>query len=159
MATMPLSAAATDTEPKRTDEAILTWTVHLVRLYPERLTRLGIIVLCIFAVSLCVFHSFWLALLPVSALLLSLSEYLCPIQYILTKQSVSARHGLTALEMRWADVRHIYLADDGIKLSPLRARNSRFEPLRGVFLRFGAMNKAEVIAAIQRHRSEENTLG
>ena len=75
-------------------------------------------------------------------------------RYTLTPQSASARHGLTLLEIRWADVRHAYLTDEGIKLSPLSAKNSRFEALRGVFLRFDDGNKDAVIAAVRRFRQE-----
>ena len=100
------------------------------------------------------FHSFWLGLLPMLALLLSLSEYIFPIRYTLTAQSASARCGLSVLEIRWADVRHAYLTDDGIKLSPLSAKNSRFESLRGVFLRFGDGNQEAIMAAVRSFQGE-----
>ena len=100
------------------------------------------------------FRSFWLGLLPMLALLFYLSEYVFPIRYTLTPQSASARCGLSVLEIRWADVRHAYLTDDGIKLSPLAAKNSRFESLRGVFLRFGPNNQDAVTDAVRRLRAE-----
>ena len=89
--------------------------------------------------------------------LLSLSEFVFPVKYTLTAQSATARHGLTLLEIRWADVRHAYLTDEGVKLSPLRAKNSRFEPLRGVYLRFSEDNREVVIAAVQGFRQEQIT--
>lgn len=137
----------------------MAWTVHLIRRRPDRLPQISIVLLVIFALSVFLFRSFWLALLPVFVVLLSLSEYVFPIRYTLTNQSALARHGLTVLEIRWKDVRHAYLTDEGIKLSPLRAKNSRFEPLRGVLLRFNDRNQAEVIAAVQRYRVEENIIG
>ena len=100
----------------------------------------------------------WLALLPTLALLLSLSEFFFPIHYTLTAETAAARHGLTALEIRWADVRHVYLTDDGMKLSPLRAKNARFEPLRGVFLRFDDTNREAVIEAVRRLRLVEDRM-
>lgn len=95
-------------------------------------------------------------MLPVAAVLFSLSEFVFPIRYALTEQGASARCGPTALEMRWTDVRHAYLTDDGIKLSPLRTKNSRFEPLRGIFLRFDDTNRATVIAAVRHLRPESS---
>ena len=132
----------------------MSWSVHLIRRQPQRAPRLALAVLSTFVLSLCLFHSFWLALLPVAAVLLSLSEFVLPVRYTLTSQSATARHGLTLLEIRWADVWRAYLTDEGVKLSPLRAKNSRFEPLRGVYLRFDETNQEAVIAAVQRFRQE-----
>ena len=135
-------------------ELLLTWRVHLLRQQPRRLPRLVFAAVCVFVLSLILFHSAWLALLPTLATLFSLSEFLFPARYTLTAQSAKVSFGLTALEISWRDVRHAYLADDGIKLSPLRSRNARWEPLRGVFLRFGDGNKEEIIAAVRRLRGE-----
>jgi hypothetical protein len=113
---------------------------------------LGTALAAVFLLSLCLFRSLWLALVPPAALLLSVSEFLFPVRYALSARGASARHGLTALEIAWADVRHAYLTGDGVKLSPLRARGSRLEPLRGVYLRFGDGNREQVIAAVRRAR-------
>ena len=150
MAALPTSA--TTTQPRRTQEASLSWTVHLIRRQPHRARRLVLALAFVFALSLCLFRSFWLALLPPAAVLFSLSEFVFPVRYTLTAQSATARHGLTSLEIRWQDVRHAYLTDEGVKLSPLRAKNSRFESLRGVYLRFDAANQETVIAAVRRCR-------
>ena len=108
-------------------ESALSWSVHLRARQPLRTTLIGLILAMVFALGLCVFHSFWLGLLPMLAVLFSLSEFIFPVHYTLTAQSASAKHGLTSLEIRWADVRHAYLTEEGIKLSPLTAKNSRFE--------------------------------
>lgn len=159
MASLPASVTTAQPGPEQAQETVLAWSVHLIRRQPGRLLRIAAVLLGVFALSLCLFHSFWLALLPTIALLLSLSEFVFPIRYTLTAQSASAQHGLTALEIRWADVKHAYLTAEGVKLSPLRAKNSRFEPLRGVFLRFDDTNREAVIAAVKRLRSEESESG
>ena len=140
-------------------QEILSWSVHQLRRQPQRLPALAAILLGIFAISLCYFHSLGLAALPVLVVLFSLSEFVFPAHYRLTKKSASVRHGLTMLEIQWADVRHAYLTEEGIKLSPLREKNSRFEGLRGVFIRFDDHNKEAVIAAVQRLRQESALLG
>lgn len=150
----PLPTTATTTRPEGA-QVETSWSVHLLRRQPQRVPRLAVALVGVFILALCFFHSFWLALLPAAAVLLSLSEYVFPIRYTLTTQSATAKHGLTSLEICWADVRHAYLTDEGIKLSPLRAKGSRFEPLRGVYLRFGADNREAVIAAVRRHRQED----
>ncbi len=133
---------------------ILAWSVHLARRdRPRTLRTLGVLIL-VFAFGVWLFRSPAMALLPPLALLLSLSEFFFPVHYRLTVQSAHIRHGLTVLEIRWADVRHAYLTPDGIKLSPLRAKNARWEPLRGVFLRFDDANREQVIAAVRRLREE-----
>ena len=150
MAALPTSA--TTTQPQRTQETTLSWSVHLLRRQPHRARRLALALAGVFVLSLCLFRSFWLALLPPAAVLFSLSEFAFPVRYTLTAQSATARHGLTSLEIRWQDVRHAYLTDEGVKLSPLRAKNSRFESLRGVYLRFDAGNQEAVIAAVRLYR-------
>jgi len=154
MAPLPTTATTIRPEGAQQDGA-LSWSVHLLRRRPQRAPRLAVALVGVFVLALCFFHSFWLALLPAAAVLLSLSEYVFPIRYALTPQSATARHGLTSLEIRWADVRHAYLTDEGIKLSPLRAKGSRFEPLRGVYLRFDDGNREAVIAAVRRCRQED----
>lgn len=149
----PLPTTTTTARPERAqqDEA-LSWSVHLLRRQPLHAARLAVALVGVFILSLCFFHSFWLALLPAAAVLFSLSEYVFPIRYTLTPQSATAKHGLTSLEIRWTDVRHAYLTDEGVKLSPLRAKGSRFEPLRGVYLRFDDGGREAVIAAVRQHR-------
>ncbi|MGI4792095.1 MAG: hypothetical protein ACRYFS_25005 [Janthinobacterium lividum] len=137
------------------EENVLSWSVHLSARDPKRPVQIGVVLLAVFMLSVWLFHSFWLSLLPVLALLFSVSEYVFPVRYTLTAQSASARHGVTSLEIRWTDVRHAYLTDDGIKLSPLTTKNSRFEPLRGVFLRFDDQNREAVIASVRRLRQEQ----
>ncbi len=150
---------ATTAEPGQEQTAPLCWTVHLVRRQPERLPRIIGATGAVLVVGLCLFHSFWLAALPTLAALFSVSEFIFPIHYTLTAQSAAMRCGLTTLEIRWADVRHAYLTDDGIKLSPLRAKNSRMEPLRGVYLRFDAAQRDSIIAAVTRLRAEGQASG
>ena len=137
-----------------TNEAVLVWRVHLLRQQPRRLPRLLAAAAGIFLLSLILFRSAWLALLPVLAAMFSLSEFLFPARYTLTTQSAKVSFGLTTLEILWHDVRHAYLTDEGIKLSPLATRNGRWEPLRGVFLRFGDGNQEEIIAAVRHLRGE-----
>ena len=137
------------------EENVLSWTVHLSARQPNRPIQIGMILLIVFALGIWMFHSIWLSLVPVLTLLFSMSEFVFPIRYTLTEQSASVRHGLTSLEIRWTDVRHAYLADDGIKLSPFATKNSRFEALRGVYLRFDDQNRETVIASVQRLRQEQ----
>ncbi len=159
MASLPTSVNPAQAETERTEGAVLSWTVHLIRRQPQRLPQIMAVLIGILVVGLCVFHSFWLALLPALMVLFSLSEFVFPIRYTLTQKSASVQHGLTALEIRWTDVRRAYLVDEGIKLSPLRSRNSRFEPLRGVFLRFDETNREQVIEIVKRLRSEGIAVG
>ena len=159
MASLPASVTTTQPETEGANAAGLSWSVHLIRRQTQCVPRIVAVLIGVLVLSLCLFHSFWLALLPTLAVLLSLSEFVFPIRYTLTAQSASVQHGLTALEIRWADVRHAYLTEEGVKLSPLREKNSRFEPLRGVLLRFDDANRDEVIAAVQRLRLESTSHG
>ena len=141
-------------EPGMAQAARVKWSVHLIRRQPERLPKILGVLGLVFAAGLCLFHSLWLALLPTLAALFSVSEFVFPIHYILTPKSATMKCGLTALEIQWSDVRHAYLTDEGIKLSPLVRKNSRMEPLRGVFLRFDEAQREEIITTVTRLREE-----
>lgn len=132
----------------------LSWSVHLVRRQPHRMPKIICVLGLVFLSSIWLFHSFWLALLPTLAALFSVSEFVFPIHYTLTPKSATMKCGLTALEIQWSDVRHAYLTDEGIKLSPLRRKNSRMEPLRGVFLRFDEAQREAIIATVTRLRQK-----
>ncbi len=147
-AEVPLSAS---TDAAEADA--LSWTVHLLRGRADRLPRVAVAAMLVGLVGFWVFHNALLAALPSLALLLSLAEFLCPVHYRLTQQGAEARLGPAAWEIAWADVRHAYLAPDGVKLSPLSRPGSRLEPLRGVFLRF-ADNEEAVVATVRRLRRE-----
>ena len=135
------------------DETVLSWTVHLLRGQAHRLPRIGLGLASVLFVGLLVFHNPLLALLPALALLGSLSEFLFPIHYRLTRRGAQARQGPATWQIDWRDVRHAYLAPDGIKLSPLPRPQPHLEPLRGVFLRFGDDGEA-VLAVVRRLREE-----
>ena len=139
--------------PQR-QEAVLTWTVHLLRREPGRGKGIALCLGGTLLLGLLLFHNPALALLPVAVLALSLSDFLLPVRYTLTAQGAQARSLVSHLEMPWGDVRHAYLADDGVKLSPLRRRGSRWESLRGIFLSFGDDNRGAVTETVKRLREE-----
>jgi hypothetical protein len=136
--------------------AELEWTVHLIRQRPAAAWRIAVCFLATLAFGTVVFGSVLPALLLGTALLLSVSEYWLPVRYTLGPSGARSRWGLVTLEMPWSDVRHAYLTDEGIKLSPLTVPGSRMESLRGVFLRFGD-NKDLVIETVRalRERSDK----
>jgi hypothetical protein len=136
-------------------EVILTWSVHLFKQRPSAALRPVVCIVAVFVVALLLFRNALLALIPCAALVSSLSEYFLPIRYTLMEHSVKSRCGFVVLEMPWTDVRHAYLTDNGVKLSPLRAKNSRFESLRGIFLQFGDKQE-EVVQTVRRLRVEAN---
>jgi len=148
---MPIASAPAVTTGQ---EIVLTWTVHLLRRRPERRTPLALCLAGTLVLGLLLFHNLALALLPAAALMLSLADFLFPVRYTLTHQGAQARSVVSHLEMAWGDVRHAYLADDGVKLSPLRRRGSRWEALRGIFLRFDEGNAEVVMEAVKRLREE-----
>ena len=138
---------------ERTDEAaVLAWSVRLIKTRPKAAWRIAACVLMVAVAGSIVFKSVTLGLIPAAAIVLSLSEFLFPIHYQFSSKCVTMRNGLVWLEMPWADVRHAYVTGEGIKLSPLRQRNSRVEPMRGIFVRFGDQKRDMIIDEIQRLR-------
>lgn len=134
-------------------EILYSWRVCLLHGQMRRLPCLLSVAFLVLAGGMLLFHSLLLAALPLLALTFSLSDFLFPCHYTLTQHGARARHGLMVLEIPWCDVKHAYLVQDGIKLSPLARPGSRMEPLRGVFLRFSG-NETVVTEMVQRLRHE-----
>ena len=148
--------AASDTTaqpdpPPRTDAVALEWSVHLLKRRPRAAVAAGLCLAAVLIMGTLLFRNAALALIPTLALFGSLAEYYLPTKYTLTTTGARSRCGLILLEMPWTDVRHAYLAAEGVKLSPLRAKNSRFERMRGVMLRFDG-NSEEVIETVRALR-------
>ena len=138
------------------EEVVLRWQVHLAKEQPRKLAGIIIATMGLGILTVLWFQSWIPAIVMLFAFLGSVSDFLFPVTYTLTKTHASARTSLGPVGLRtmaWADVRKVYLDDCGIKLSPLR-RQSRLEAYRGVFLRFGDKRK-EVLDAVQKLRPKD----
>ncbi|MEO7717123.1 MAG: hypothetical protein ABIY70_13040 [Capsulimonas sp.] len=140
-------------QPPRKDAVVLEWTVHLLKRRPQAAVAAGLSLAAVLITGTLLFHNAILALIPTLTLFGSLAEYYLPTKYTLTATGARSKCGWMVLEMPWTDVRHAYLAPDGVKLSPLRAKNSRFERMRGVMLRFND-NSDQVIETVRSLRAE-----
>ena len=78
------------------DESVLSWQLHLITRQPKRPAQIGLVLLAVFALSVCLFHSVWISLVPTLALLFSLSEFVFPVRYLLTPHSAAGA--------AWADI-------------------------------------------------------
>ena len=118
-----------------------TWTVHLAARRPGKTTAaLVLIVIALFAVAGLVPRQWgvgglMLMLLLAGALLVgSIAEFLFPVTYTLDADGAHVRLPGSHRLLAWGRVRRVERRRDGIKLSPLLARNW-VESYRGVFLR------------------------
>ncbi|BDI32396.1 hypothetical protein CCAX7_44470 [Capsulimonas corticalis] len=145
------TTALPDISP-RNDAVALEWSVHLLKRRPKAALAAGVSLAAVWIVGTLLFRNALLALIPTLALFGSLTEYYLPTRYTLTKMGARSKCGWMVLEMPWTDVRHAYLASDGVKLSPLRLKNSRFERMRGVMLRFDG-NSEQVIDTVRALRA------
>ena len=118
-----------------------SWTVHLAAHRPGRaVVTVIIIIFALFGVAALVPPQ-WDTASKVMMLLLagvllfsSVAEFLLPITYTLDGEGAHARILFTHRVLAWNRVRRVYLERNGIKLSPLAARNW-IESYRGVYLR------------------------
>ena len=138
------------------DSAVeLAWTVHLLKQRPKSAVRIGICLAVTYVCGALVFHDLLLSLLPCAAMLAAVSEYLFPVRYTLDASGAKSRWLVASLEIAWKDVKHAYLTEDGIKLSPLTRKGARMEALRGVYLRFDN-NRDDVIEAVRTLRDRSH---
>lgn len=136
------------------DRAILSWTVHLARQHPSRLA----VAVAFVTLAAC---AGYFAIGPLAAVAValvlsaSLADFLFPVSYVLTRDGAECRMLFKSSQIRWENVRHCYVDDQGVKLSPL-PRQSRLEAFRGVYLRF-ADNEEQVTEAVKSLRPRKCT--
>lgn len=128
----------------------LEWQVHLARREPWRAVVATGFILAAGVTALLVFHSALSALLASGLLLAATGEFLLPVSYRLTPEGAEARNLFTWRQIRWQDVKRIYLGAGEIKLSPLAHGGTR-EAFRGVLLRCGE-NQAAIQTAVEEYR-------
>jgi hypothetical protein len=134
------------------DPVVFSWRTHRLR---ERPAMLLAVVPCLLLTAFAgssVLGSPLAGLLAAGLVAASISDYLFPVRYELRRSGASAVCLFSRQEISWERVRTVWLAEDGVKLSPL-ARRSRLEAFRGVFLRFGSDREA-VLEAVRRLRAE-----
>lgn len=141
------------------EEPVLTWSVHLAQDSPKRML---IALLCLISTAIAgyfIMSRFGSAAgmlggaVGAFAILSSLSDYLFPLRYEITRDHATCRRLMGITQIEWKDVKRCYLDDLGIKLSPL-IRKSRLEAYRGVYLRFGPDNKDKIIEIVKSLRPE-----
>ena len=129
----------------------LTWSVHLAR-RNSRKTAWALLAILLGALAAGVgFRSAAAGMLTLILLLGSISDYLFPVRYRLSRRGIEARGLLFVRRMSWNQVRRVVREAAGVKLSP-RPRHSRLEAYRGIYLWFQD-NEAEVMAAIACYRN------
>ena len=138
-------------------DTCIAWAFSLLRSDPEKLPLVLAIISIAYLISLWGLHNPLLAIVPTLLVVSSVSEYLFPIHYSLSKKGITARWAWNDLEMKWEDVRHIYDLDTGFKFSPLSRKGSLFEGIRGIRVRFdNADRRSEVLESIVRWREDTN---
>lgn len=137
----------------RVEAPALKWSTHRLRDDPRRLPAvLGCILLASWAGG--VLFGWGGAVVVAAALSASVADYLFPVHHTIGRAGVTTRCLFSRSEIRWEEVRRVWLAEDGVKLSPLRYP-SRREAFRGVFLKF-AGNEEQVLELIRRFRHPED---
>ena len=132
---------------------VLEWRVHLARHQPAKAALVLLAAAVSAALCFFLFLSWPFALFTVVALVAATSEFLCPIRYRLDAEAAEMRNLHNWRRITWREVKKAYLLEDGIKLSPLETQ-TRIEPFRGVFLRFGpgSGSREAVLAAVRSFR-------
>jgi hypothetical protein len=91
-----------------------------------------------------------LGILGFAIILASTAEFWLGTSYRIDAEGATARTGLSPTALSWTDVKRAIVTEEGIKLSPLD-QDGRLSPFRGVFLRFGANNREQIISAVRTH--------
>ncbi|MHC4660113.1 MAG: hypothetical protein ACYS8W_00365 [Planctomycetota bacterium] len=129
------------------------WKVLQLRSQPWWKTAVFTLVLLgLLALAFAAFRSWIVVAAFVVALFLTFEDYIFPLRFEIGPEGVSSRGAIFHRRvMKWADIRRCAANDYGVLCSPFE-KPSRFDGIRGVFLRFGRSNREEVIANVRRFR-------
>lgn len=139
------------------DEIIMEWQVHLLREDIKKLLLVVPVVAASLFTAYALFGSPVFMAVVVFLFASSLSGYLFPVHYTLTRTGACVRTLTGRNFVPWTRVKKYYLDENGIKLSTLPAPG-RLEAYRGVYLRFGG-NRDAVVEAVRRIRDEISRQG
>ena len=135
--------------PMFKEKIVLSWRVHLAKEYPGKLICS---VLAIVLASLAAHYAIGgIASIAVAIIMVaSASDFLFSVKYEISKDGATCKTLLKMASISWENVKHCYIDEHGIKLSPLE-QQSRLEAFRGVYLRFQD-NQEQVIDVVKSLR-------
>jgi hypothetical protein len=129
-------------------EIVLSWTVslagreNLVKTLAALAAMTGVL-----ALGAYLYGNVLLVTIGALIFFLATAEYFFPMRFWLTEEAAFRRTVFGTKFIRWSNIRHCYLDEKGIKLSPLKGP-SRMEAFRGLFLYFGK-NRDELVEAVR----------
>ena len=147
----PDSAPAPDIAEQ---EKLLSWKVGLAGSEGLLKPVVAVALICgVLALGAYLYGDVVLIAVSAGIFFLATADYFIPMHFWLTSEAAYRRTIFGTKFIRWANVKHCYLDDKGIKLSPLE-KPSRAEALRGLFLYFGD-NRDELVEAVRNLSSAD----
>jgi len=135
------------------EEVLAEWRVHLLREQPGKSAVLGVMCAAVVVLIYFVFgQRVVFTLLAVAILFGSLCDWLLPVKYRLTTRGASYNNVVFRKRIAWEEVRSVYVAESGLKLSPF-SRRTRLDAFRGLVLRF-AGNREAVIRIVKERATK-----
>ena len=145
MITDEAQVAKTD---NKAQDVVLSWSVSLAG--REGLAKtLGALtaMVGVLALGAYLYGNVLLVTIGAAIFFLATAEYFFPMRFWLTEEAAFKRTIFGTKFIRWSKIKHCYLDDKGIKLSPLEGP-SRAEAFRGLYLYFGD-NRDELVEAVR----------
>jgi hypothetical protein len=127
---------------------VISWSVSLAgregmaKTLGALAAMVGVLVL-----GACLYRNVLLVTIGAAIFFIATAEYFFPMRFWLTEEAAFRRTIFGTKFIRWSNIKHCYLDEKGIKLSPLEGP-SRTEAFRGLFLYFGD-NRDELVEAVR----------
>jgi hypothetical protein len=134
---------------------LLEWRIWLVAQRPSKAIGAAAIMVAGALLTAIGTGKLVLGLVALVLLWLATREFFLPVHYRLTKDGAWAEGFMSSYFIPWVRVKACHVGKEGLKLSPF-GRKNRFEPFRGVYLRF-AGNKEEVVEIVSNLAREKQT--
>jgi predicted RND superfamily exporter protein len=132
--------------------ATLSWTHSQTVSSPGKTLTVAAVIALTALSAFLLFHSLLASFISASVIFLSVGESLVPLSYCMDKEMVIVKIGLFHwLEMPISSIKSTYNTQRGIKLSVFESpKMARFEPYRGIELRFGLEMRTRVEAFLAK---------
>ena len=135
-------------------EVLMSWKVSLATGDGLFKTIVAITVIAVvLALGAYLYQNALLVILSAMIFFLATADYFFPMRFRLTREAAYRSTLFGTKFIRWSKVKHCYLDEKGIKLSPLE-KPSRAESSRGLFLYFGD-NRDELVETVRNLSSSD----
>ena len=132
----------------------MQWTAHPAARRPKDVVLVAAVALLFAGAVLATLQSVFLAVLAIVVLVISVSGFLLPTRYELTRDAVIERRMFFTRQRRWQDLRRVQVGTGAALVSPF-AKPNFLDRYRGMVLSLDGADRQKVVETIRARLSRD----